>query len=84
VIALLLASAFQMAVDGIALAIIDGTALITCIGARIGGRPLIRWARNHPTYRGARHPPGVVRLRRHAGGMNFTALHRAVGPGPAD
>jgi hypothetical protein len=53
-LAFLLAGAFPLTIGGVSLVVIDTTALTACIGARIGRRPLIRWATEHPTRRGAR------------------------------
>jgi hypothetical protein len=52
-VAFLLAGTLQLAVGGVALAVIDGTALIACVAARIGRRPLVRWATTHPMDPGA-------------------------------
>jgi len=52
-VAFLLAGTLQLAVGGVALAVIDGTALIACVATRIGRRPLVRWATTHPMDPGA-------------------------------
>jgi len=67
VVAFLLAGVLQLTVGDIALAVIDGTAAVACVGSRIGRGPLIRWATAHPTSPGARLP---------------FALHDAAGAAP--